>query len=93
MLILTRRVGESIVIGDVVYCTVMGFDKDMVRIAIDAPKIVPVHRDEIQRRIWWESQKNNGSDNFNPYKEDVLERLINQFKLETTNTFEMPLSA
>lgn len=90
MLILTRKIGESVVIGDVVYCTVMGFRDDIVRLAIDAPRIVPVHRDEIQRRIWWESQKNNGLDNFNPDKEDVLERLISQLK---PNALEMPLSA
>lgn len=89
MLILTRKIGESVVIGDVVYCTVMGINADVVKLAIDAPKIMPIHRDEIQRRIWWESQKNKGSDNFDPEQEDVLERLINQFKQQPQ---KMPLS-
>ncbi|KTC71812.1 global regulator [Legionella birminghamensis] len=89
MLILTRKIGESVVIGDVVYCTVMGINADVVKLAIDAPRIMPIHRDEIQRRIWWESQKNKGSDNFDPEQEDVLERLINQFKQQPQ---KMPLS-
>ena len=52
MLVLTRKVGESVVIHDDVYCTIVGYRDGEVRLAFDAPKSIPVHRDEIQRRIY-----------------------------------------
>ena len=51
MLILTRRVGESLVIGDDVTVTVLGIKGNQVRIGVKAPKDVPVHREEIFERI------------------------------------------
>jgi carbon storage regulator len=51
MLILTRRVGESINIGGKITVTVLGFKGQQVRIGIDAPKDVAVHREEILERI------------------------------------------
>jgi carbon storage regulator len=51
MLILTRRVGENIVIGDEVVITVLGIKGNQVRIGINAPKNVSVHREEIYQRI------------------------------------------
>ncbi len=51
MLILTRRVGESVYIGDDVRLTVLGVRGTQVRIGINAPKEVPVHREEIYHRI------------------------------------------
>lgn len=51
MLILTRRVGESLKIGDEVNVTVLGIRGNQVRIGVDAPKDVAVHREEIYDRI------------------------------------------
>jgi carbon storage regulator len=51
MLILTRRVGETVMIGDEVTITVLGVKGNQVRVGINAPKTVAVHREEIYERI------------------------------------------
>lgn len=51
MLILTRRIGETLVIGDDIRIVVCGVSGDQIRLGIDAPRDVPVHRQEIAERI------------------------------------------
>lgn len=64
MLILTRRVGETIVIGDDVVVTVLGIKGNQVRIGINAPKDVSVHREEIYQRI--QKEKDTGTETNEP---------------------------
>lgn len=59
MLILTRRVGESLRIGDDVSVTVLGIKGSQVRLGVNAPKSVPVHREEVYDRINDENLKNS----------------------------------
>ncbi len=57
MLILTRRVGETLMIGDEVTVTVLGVKGNQIRVGVNAPKDVAVHREEIYERIRKEQEE------------------------------------
>ena len=73
MLILTRRVGETLNIGDNVQVTVLGVKGNQVRIGVNAPKDVPVHREEIYQRIQKEKETGVTGVNGNTTHRDVAE--------------------
>jgi carbon storage regulator len=56
MLILTRRVGETVIVGNDVAVTIVGVKGNQIRIGISAPRNVPIHREEIYERIRREQQ-------------------------------------
>ncbi|MGD8631547.1 MAG: carbon storage regulator CsrA [Gammaproteobacteria bacterium] len=60
MLILTRRVGESLVISDDMKVTVLGIKGNQIRIGVSAPRDVAVHREEIYNRILRERDQDGG---------------------------------
>jgi carbon storage regulator len=66
MLILTRRVGETVMIGNDVTVTVLGVKGNQVRIGVNAPRDVAVHREEIFERIKREEQDGGGTTSAHP---------------------------
>ena len=90
MLILTRRVGETLVIGDDVTVTVLGVKGNQIRLGVNAPKEVAVHREEIYQRI--QQEKSEGKIPEEAVSEDTHRSPIvrsetkpGQSKLESSN--------
>jgi carbon storage regulator len=62
VLILTRKVGESVLIGDGIKVSILAVKGNQVRVGIDAPKDVSVHREEVRARLQAEAQNRGESD-------------------------------
>lgn len=60
MLVLTRRVGETLNIGDTIQITVLGIEGKQTRLGISAPKEIPIHREEIYERIKKDKETRSG---------------------------------
>ncbi len=62
MLILTRRVNETVMVGDEITVTVLGINNNQVRLGVNAPRHVPVHREEIYEKIRQQNRSVSGAD-------------------------------
>lgn len=88
MLILTRRIGETLCIGDDIIVAVLGVHGNQVRIGVQAPKNVPVHREEIYLKIKREAQELDAVPRNEPTKQtdrvarstDIIRRGIGRLK-------------
>ncbi len=82
MLKLTRKVGESVVIHHNVYCTVESYSDREVGLVFYAPRTIPIHRDEIERKILLAEQQSQLIKEDIESKETVIDKLIRKFNYE-----------
>lgn len=80
MLVLTRKWGQSIIIGDDIVCTVLGVNGNQVRLGIKAPQELSVNREEIHQRILAEKNGCNEGYQKQEIDEELIELLTQKFK-------------
>ncbi len=73
MLVLSRKKNESIIIGDVISIVVVDIRSDKVRLGIDAPKEIPVHRQEVYEAIKKENEEEQGDEDYKQSLHDQLD--------------------
>ncbi len=76
MLVLSRKIGEQITIGNSVKVTVLSFDRGIVRLGIEAPKSIPVHRKEVHDKIV-ETNKAASQTDFSSIRDAVSSKNVN----------------
>lgn len=82
MLILTRRIGESLMVGDDVVVTVLGVQGNQVKVGVSAPKEIAVHREEIYQKIQADKAEDQRKDSKNR-ELNPLRKLLGKAKLTT----------
>lgn len=88
MLVLSRKIGEVITVGSQVEVTVLSFDRGIVRLGIEAPKSIPVHRKEVHDKIV-ETNKAASQTNINAVKE-LLSKQEVKLSNESKNKITTP---
>lgn len=91
MLILTRRIGETLRIGDDVSLMVVGVQGNQVRIGADAPKEIEIHREEIYRRI--QQEKNQSNPSSPQYQVTVEENVADNARFYSTEGTQQKTTA
>jgi carbon storage regulator len=89
MLVLSRKIGEQITVGNSVMVTVLSFDRGIVRLGIEAPKSIPVHRKEVHDKIV-ETNKAASQTDINSLKDILISSPVNLSKSSNGNIAKTP---
>lgn len=89
MLVLSRKIGEQITVGNSVKVTVLSFDRGIVRLGIEAPKSIPVHRKEVHDKIV-ETNKAASQTDLNSLKNALMTNSVNLNKNGNKNKINTP---
>lgn len=89
MLVLSRKIGEQITVGNSVMVTVLSFDRGIVRLGIEAPKSIPVHRKEVHDKIV-ETNKAASQTDINSLKDILISSPVSLSKSSNGNIAKTP---
>jgi carbon storage regulator len=89
MLVLSRKIGEQITIGNSVKVTVLSFDRGIVRLGIEAPKSIPVHRKEVHDKIV-ETNKAASQTDILSFRNAITAKNVNFANNSNKNSIETP---
>ncbi len=85
MLVLTRKIGEKIIIGDNIFLTIIDIKGDQVQLGLDAPREISIHREEVFLEIQEENKRAQASKDFDI---DTIDKLLEEKKRRDTKTDE-----